>query len=139
MRPSPTAARNTLVAIRLVNGTAGLLAPGLLLRRLGVDPGDRSGHYPFRMFGVRNLGLTADLALLPVEQRDRAVRLAVAIHATDTLVALVSGLRHDLPRRAALLTAALSATNTALAVAALREGRDGWTVSAPMPPPHRGR
>ena len=60
----PSAARKALAAVRFVNGALGLLAPQVLLRRLGTDPTlDRSGVYPFRMFGVRTVLLAGDLVL----------------------------------------------------------------------------
>jgi hypothetical protein len=119
---NPGLARKTLAAVRLFNGTAGLLAPGLLLRRLGTDPKiDRSGVYPFRMFGIRTVLIGADLLLLRGEERRRATRLAVVIHATDTVSAATAGLRGDLPRKAAVVTTLISAGNTALAVIATRE------------------
>jgi hypothetical protein len=56
------AARTALAAIRIVNGTAALLAPELLLGRLGVDTTrDPSGAYPFRLFGVRTIVIGLDL------------------------------------------------------------------------------
>jgi hypothetical protein len=120
---SPAAARQTLAAIRIVNGAAGLLAPQLLLRRLGTDTRlDRSGFYPFRMFGIRTVLIGADLLVLQGEQRRRAVQLAVLIHATDTLSAATAGVRGDLPRRVAVVTTLISATNTTLAVLATKEG-----------------
>jgi len=119
---SPRLARKTLAAIRLFNGAAGLLAPEFLLRRLGTDPAvDRSGIYPFRMFGIRTVLIGADLLLLGGEERRRATRLAVVIHATDTVSAAAAGLRGDLPRKAAVLTTLISAGNTALAVISTRE------------------
>ncbi|MFC6006045.1 hypothetical protein [Angustibacter luteus] len=118
----PSLARKLLAAVRLVNGVLGLLAPSFLLRRLGTDPAvDRSGYYPFRMFGVRTIVIGADLLLLQGEQRRRAVRLAVLIHASDTVSAATAGLRGDLPRKPAVITTAISATNTALAIIATRE------------------
>lgn len=123
MRTSAGLARRALAVVRLVNGTAGLLAPQLLLRRLGTDPAlDRSGFYPFRMFGVRTVLLGADLLLLRGEQLRRASRLAVLVHASDTVSAAVAWRRGDLPVRAARVATAISAVNTALAVTALREG-----------------
>ena len=118
----PTLARKALATVRLVNGTAALLAPQVLLRRLGTDPTvDRSGFYPFRMFGIRTVLLGVELLVLRGDQRRRAVQLAVLIHATDTVSAAACGLRGDLPRKAAVATTVLSATNTALAVIATRE------------------
>jgi hypothetical protein len=112
-------ARKTLGAIRFVNGTAGLLAPAFVARRLGVEPpASNPSLYPWRMFGVRTAIIGADLWLAPPAARDRAMRFALLIHASDTVAALLAATREELPRRQALTTAALSATNTALAVIA---------------------
>jgi hypothetical protein len=114
--------RRVLAGVRILNGTAGLLAPEFLLRRLGADlQHDRSGIYPFRMFGIRTVLIGADLLLLQGEQRRRATQLAVLIHATDTASAVTAGLRGDLPRRAAVVTTLISAGNTVLAILATRE------------------
>ena len=122
MAADPALARKVLAGVRIFNGTAGLLAPEFLLRRLGADTAhDRSGVYPFRMFGIRTVLIGADLLLLQGEERRRATRLAVLIHASDTLAAATAGLRGDLPRRAAIATTLISAGNTALAVLATRE------------------
>jgi hypothetical protein len=115
-------ARQVLAAVRIVNGALGLFAPRFLLRRLGVDPErDRSGVYPFRMFGVRTIVLGAELLLVDGEERRRATRLAVLIHSTDTLSAITAGVRGDLPRRAAVTATLVSAGNTVLAVLSTRE------------------
>jgi hypothetical protein len=122
MAIDPALARKTLAGVRLVNGTLGLLAPTFLLKRLGADPDvDGSGVYPFRMFGIRTVLLGADLLLLDGEDRRRAARMAVVIHASDTLSAACAGHRGHLPRRVAVLATAISATNTALAVIAMRD------------------
>jgi hypothetical protein len=119
---NPGLARKTLAAVRLFNGTSALFVPELLLRRLGADPEvDRSGGYPFRMFGIRTILLGADLLLLRGPERRRATRLAVVIHATDTISAATAGLRGDLPRKAAVVTTLISAGNTALAIISTRE------------------
>jgi hypothetical protein len=115
------AARRALAVVRLVNGALGLLAPRFLLRRLGAGPSDTTGVYPFRMFGIRTIVMGAELLLPEGEQRRQATRLAVLVHGTDTLSALTAGLRGDLPRRAAVVTTAISAGNTVLAVVALQE------------------
>lgn len=122
MEFDPTVPRKVLAAIRIVNGTAALLTPGLLLRRLGTDVSkDGSGVYPFRMFGIRTILIGADLLVLHGEQRRRAARFAVLIHASDTVAAATAGLRGHLPRKAAIVTTVISATNTVLAVLATRE------------------
>lgn len=118
----PATARTVLAGVRIANGTAALLVPGLLLRRLGADTGvDRTGVYPFRMFGIRTVLIGADLLLLQGDSLRRATQMAVAIHAVDTLSALTAGIRGDLPRRAAVVTTLISATNTGLALVANRE------------------
>jgi hypothetical protein len=115
-------ARQALAAVRIVNGALGLFAPRFLLRRLGVDPErDRSGVYPFRMFGVRTIVLGAELLLADGDERRRATRLAVLIHGADTLSAFTAGVRGDLPRRAATMATLISAGNTMLAVLSTRE------------------
>ena len=114
-------ALRALAAIRLVNGVLGLFAPGVLVRRLGGDPRRQPvALYPFRMFGVRTVVVGSDLLLLRGTELERVVRQAVAIHACDTASALLGGVRREVPPRTAVMTTAISAVNTALAVAALR-------------------
>lgn len=114
-------ARTILAGVRIANGAAALLVPHVLLRRLGVDSGlGRSGVYPFRMFGIRTVLIGADLLTLQGEQLRRATRLAVLIHACDTVSAATAGVRGDVPRKAAVTTTLISAGNTALAVVAAR-------------------
>ena len=118
---SPGMARKTLGAIRIVNGTAGLLAPEYLMRRLGVDTTtDHSGAYPFRMFGIRTVLIGLDLWLLTGDDLRRATRMAVVIHAADTLSAAATTVRGDLPRKQGLVVTGVSAVNTGLAIAAAR-------------------
>jgi hypothetical protein len=120
--PADRLAGTILAAVRLVNGTAGLLAPELLLRRLGADATTgRFGIYPFRMFGIRTILIGADLLVLRGAEHRRAVRRAVLIHASDTISAALAGYRGDLPRKAAVATTAISGVNTVLAVIAARE------------------
>jgi hypothetical protein len=114
-------ARVLLGLIRFVNGTLGLLAPAFLAKRLGVEsPESKPTYYPFRLFGVRTAILGAQLWTAPSDERRRALKLAVVIHASDTAAALTAAVREELPRSKALTTAALSAFNTTLAVLAQR-------------------
>ena len=114
-------ARITLGCIRLFNGLAGLFAPTVLLRGLGLDPQMNPGaFYAFRLFGVRTVILGVELLLRDDEIRDRSLRLGVAIHASDTAAAVIGGVRGQIPRRAATRVALLSAFNTFLAVFAQR-------------------
>ena len=118
----PATARRLLAGVRLVNGTLGLLAPQVLLGRLGTDPRiDRSGIYPFRMFGVRTVLLAGDLLLLRGAELERARRTAVLVHLCDTVSAATAWRRGDLPSRAGRTATAVSAVNTGLALLALRE------------------
>lgn len=124
MRVTSDQARTALAAVRLVNGALALVAPEVLLRRLGTDVHrEPTAVYPFRMFGIRTVLVGADLLLLHGEQRDRAVRAAILIHASDTLCALVAGVRRELPPRVAGMTTLISAVNTVLAVLASRGPR----------------
>ena len=118
----PRAAHKLLAAVRVFNGAAGLIYPELLLRRLGTDPRiDRSGIYPFRMFGIRTVLIGLDLLTLRGDDLRRASNRAVLIHACDTVSAATAGLRGDLPRKAGVITTVISATNTVLAVLAAKK------------------
>jgi hypothetical protein len=118
---SREAARKTLGTIRFANGVAALVSPEFLLRRLGVDSTtNQPANYAFRMFGIRTAIIGADLWLLRGDEQRRAVRMAMLIHATDTLSAAASTVRGDLPRKQGLVATGISAVNTALAIAAAR-------------------
>ncbi|WP_166906951.1 hypothetical protein [Mycobacterium sp. DL440] len=133
----PTAARKTLAVIRILNGAMGLLAPEKLLGRLGVDTAqDRSGAYPFRMFGIRTVLIGLDLLLLRGAELRRAEKLAVLIHAADTVSATVTAARGDLPRKQGLMAVVISAINTTLAVTAWKGGQDAVTAHEVVPQSH---
>ena len=128
-------ARQLLALVRIVNGGVALVAPQLLLRRLGTDPDrDPSGIYPFRMFGIRTVLIGADLLLLTGAERRRATRLAVIIHASDTLTAATGLVRGYQSKRVGVMTTAISAGNTALAVIAALADRDEQGAAPPLSP-----
>jgi hypothetical protein len=112
-----------LAAIRLVNGTLALVVPGFLVRRTSADPGTTDSYYAFRLVGVRTIVLGSDLLLLTGEGQARARDQAVLIHATDTVCALVAGLRGQQPAWIARVTVGISAVNAALAVVGRRWAR----------------
>jgi hypothetical protein len=118
-------ARIALATIRLVNGTMALLAPEMMLRRLGADPDAGAvAVYPLRMFGIRTVVLGAGLLL------DRSAKhqgsVGVVIHAADAASAITAGLRRQLPAPVAVVAAGISVTNTALAlIIAWPEKADG--------------
>jgi hypothetical protein len=106
----------------LFNGLAGLLAPAILLRGLQLDPEKNPGaFYAFRLFGVRTAILGAELLQGDAAVRERSLRLGVAIHASDTIAAVLAGLSGQIPRPAATRVALLSALNTCLSFYAQRK------------------
>jgi hypothetical protein len=113
-------ARLALAAIRIANGAAALFAPHALSRRLDVEESARPMGYPFRMFGIRTILLGADLLARDPAVRRHALRAAVVVHASDTVSAYRTGVEGGLPRRAARIATAISALNTLLAVLASR-------------------
>ena len=116
-------ARILLALVRIANGTLGLLAPSVISRPL-VESEDReaheAAHYPFRLFGIRTMIIGAELLSRDPYVRERAVRVALPIHATDTASAALGGLLGELPAKTAVRLTALSGTNTLLAVLARR-------------------
>ena len=114
-------ARLALAGIRIVNGASGLFAPERLSRRLEVAEAAGPMSYPFRMFGIRTILIGLDLLSRDPNVRRHALRAAVIVHASDTASALVTGLNGALPRRAAVTTTAISATNALLALIASRQ------------------
>lgn len=117
------AARVTLAGIRIFNGASALFAPKALSRRLGVEEASGPMSYPFRMFGVRTILMGADLLSRDPAVRRHALRMAVVVHACDTVAALSTGVTGALPRRGAATATAVSALNVVLAVVANRDER----------------
>jgi hypothetical protein len=118
------AARIALAAVRLVNGTAALVAPAAVGRRLGVDPEtNRAALYVMRLFGARTVLIGSDLLLRDSALRARALRVAVLIHASDAAAAAIAGARRQLPPRAAATAALISGANVGLALLAGRGTR----------------
>jgi hypothetical protein len=113
-------ARVLLALIRLFNGLAALLVPGVLARQVGVDPGANPGVlYVFRMFGVRTVLLGIELLVQTGDRRAEALRRAVIIHASDTLAAALASLSSNFPKKGRVIVV-ISAVNTLLAVIASR-------------------
>ena len=110
-------ARTALGAIRLINGVLGIVAPAILIRRLGGDPASSpAALYAFRLFGVRTVLLAVELLLADGPVGEHARRTAVIVHASDTTVAALGAWRRELPPRAAMTTVLISAVNTILAL-----------------------
>jgi len=118
-------ARLGLAGVRLANGTAALLAPRFLVRRLGVSPDVESAAvYVFRLFGVRTVLLGLELLVSSRDNHRNALRRGLLIHASDTSAAVLAGWRGQLPRRSAATTTAISLGNTLLAAIALATWQD---------------
>jgi hypothetical protein len=131
-----TAARYVLGGIRLINGTLGLFAPSVIIRRFGdaKPESNPAAIYGLRLFGIRTVLIGADLFLLRGAQLDRALHSAVLIHASDTATVVSLWRRRQLPAATARPLALISATNTLLALtAALASLRN-----RPAPSPHTG-
>ena len=108
-------ARVLLALIRLLNGVLALVAPGMLARRLGVDPdANPAVLYVFRMFGIRTVLIGAELLMQTGERRTEATRRAVLIHASDTLAAFLATLSGQFPKNGRFIVG-ISAVNTLLA------------------------
>ena len=120
MPPIRDSARVALAAVRILNGTLGLLAPGVLARRLEVEYAAEPMAYPFRMFGIRTILIGTDLLTHDPAVRSHALRAAIVVHASDTVSAYAAGASGALPRRAARTTTAISALNVVLALLANR-------------------
>ena len=113
-----------LGGIRFLNGAVALLAPRTAARRLGVDPeANPAPIYPLRMFGVRTVVLGAELLVGDGDAQTRAMRRGIAIHASDTVAAILGGTCRQLPARTAALLTLVSGINTALAIVGSRRPR----------------
>lgn len=113
----PHYARLALAGIRIFNGGLALIAPSILARRLGANPKTTPAIlYVFRMFGIRTVLIGLDL-LREGPPREKALRAAPLIHASDTTAALLAGLG-GLEKRSTATIVAISAINTILALLA---------------------
>ena len=112
-------ARIALAGVRLFNGGTALAAPGPFARRLGTEA---DAHGPAvhiaRMFGIRTVLIALDLLSRDENVRKHALRVALIVHASDTISAARAGLSKQLPRRPAILATGISAANVVLAAIA---------------------
>jgi len=99
----------------MVNGAAGLIAPGALARRAGADPSSAT-TYAFRMFGIRTVMIGADLLSGDRAVREHAARAALPIHLSDALTAATLTARGRISPRPGLLLTGISSFNVALAL-----------------------
>lgn len=124
MTSSADLARVLLAGVRLTMGTAGLLVPGLVIRRLDIDPAVQPAmRYPLRMFGIRTVLIGADLLAPDARRRVHAEQLAPVVHGSDTVSAFLAWRRGHLPRRAGATATAISAVNLLLSLVTLTSRR----------------
>lgn len=116
-------ARVTLAGVRMFNGAGSLVAPQAFARRLGADADDGAAVHALRMFGIRTVLIALDLLSKDPVVRRRALRVALLIHASDTVSAARAGLAGQLPRKSAIVTTTISAGNVVLAAIAASELR----------------
>jgi hypothetical protein len=95
------------------------VAPTVAARRIGTAP-DAAPHYPWRLFGVRTVIIGIELLSRDSQVREKAVRVALPIHAIDTASAALGGLLGETPRRTSMMLTLVSGTNTMLALLARR-------------------
>jgi hypothetical protein len=124
-----TTARIALGGIRIVAGTAGLLAPAMIINRFG--DGNPSANpaaiYGLRLFGIRTVLIGADLIRLHGRDLDRALWAAPIIHASDTATVLTLQRKKQLSPERARPLALISGVNTVLAVTAYLAARRSRT------------
>jgi hypothetical protein len=120
-----TAARYLLGGIRIVTGTVGLVAPGMIMSRFGeTDPrSNPAATYGLRLFGIRTVLIGADLIRLHGAALDHAVASAPIIHASDTGTVLALRATKQLSPELARPLLLISGTNTVLAVLAFLSAR----------------
>lgn len=116
-------ARQALAAVRIFNGSLGLLAPEVLIKR--IDPQHQpspAAIYAFRLFGIRTILIGADLLVLRGASLRRALYQGVLVHGSDTMTSVLLGLQSKTTPRTATMLAAISAGNVLLALLSLRSG-----------------
>lgn len=117
-------ARYALAAVRLLNGTLGLVAPESLAKRLDPDHDPSpAAIYAFRLFGIRTVLLGVDLLIRHDEELQRALRQGVLIHSSDVVTTVLLGVRGQVPPRTAATIALISTANVAFALTALEPRR----------------
>ena len=113
-----------LAGVRLANGTTGLVAPQLLIRR--IDPAQAvspAGIYAFRLFGVRTMFLGAELLIRRDAQLQHGLREGLVIHASDVATSVLVGVQRQVTPRTSALLATISAITVPLAATALERNR----------------
>jgi hypothetical protein len=110
-------ARYVLAVIRIVNGAVALVAPSVIIKRFGENPGQSAAAiYGLRLFGVRTVLIGADLLTQRGQPLVHTASQAVVIHASDTVTAARLGISGRLRPRMAIPLTLISTINTVLAI-----------------------
>jgi hypothetical protein len=119
-----TAARAAIMSGRVLVGGGTLVAPRRMGAVFGVDPADNPAvAYVGRLFGVRALLQVVLLASAGEHERQRQLRLGMAVDVVDALAAVSAGRNRSLSRRAATMAAAAALVEVALGGVALAADR----------------
>jgi hypothetical protein len=110
-------ARILLGGIRLVNVVVAFLAPWLIIRRFGDQPGEHPvSTYALRMFGIRTILIGLDLLRAAGPERANAMGMAPIIHASDTVAAVLAVRTGKVPMQSAVAIVVISGLNTVLSL-----------------------
>jgi hypothetical protein len=114
--------RDLLVGLRATFGVLALVAPGAVLRVLGLDPSRQPALiYLARVFAVRDVIMAHQLASASTEdEAEEAIRAGIVVDTSDTVAALAALATGRVTRRTAALGAAGALLGLGLGLAARR-------------------
>ena len=117
-------ARLALGSTRAAVGIVSWFAPDLAARIFGLDP-DRSNRFVARLFGARELALSAALLTAPTDAVRTVAASGAVIDAVDAVAGFDERRRGNLNTQATLLGPVGAVIFAALGVAIMREDRSG--------------
>lgn len=120
---TPRHARNALVGIRTCVGIGSLMAPRKLAPLFGVDVEQHEvAIYPLRLFGARELFMTAPFVLGASEEvAALALKGGIAVDAADAVAAAAAGKTGALDARSAVMAGAVALAAVGLGIYACSE------------------
>jgi hypothetical protein len=100
---------------RLVVGGGALVVPRLTGRAFGIDPdANPAAAYVGRLFGARAVLMALLVSAADGEERERQLRVGVAVDLADALAALLAARRKELRPAAAIVAFAAAMTEAAI-------------------------
>lgn len=113
-------ARNALVGLRLTLAAGTWVAPNLVQRVFGLDPQDNpAAPYLLRLFGTRDGWMAVEV--LSAGDQDAVLQSQIAVDVADAGAALIALGRPGMPKRAAVLAAAVAGAAAVLGFIASAE------------------